>query len=68
MFLKPIFGVIYDKLGFKYSILIFNMLSLILIAFAYLVYTNCYLFCLMIGFNSLMQGGYYILLTSAAKD
>ena len=68
IFLKPFFGIIYDKLKFKYTILIYNILTTILIINTYFALKNSVLFGILAGFNSLMKGGFYIIFNSAALD
>ena len=68
IFLKPFFVIIQEKLKFKYTILIYNILTTILIINTYFALKNSVLFCILAGFNSLMKGGFYIIFNSAALD
>ena len=68
IFLKPVFGIIYDKFKFKLTMLIFNILTAILILSTYLSLTKSNSFGILTGFNSLMLGGFGIIFNTAAID
>ena len=68
IFLKPIFGITYDKLKFKYTMLIYNIITVILIINTYFALKNSIYFGILSGFNSLMMGVFVIILNSASID
>ena len=66
IFIRSIFGILYDKIGFKYSMFICNTLSLLFIIITYFGIENSYFFGIVVGLNNFIMSGHNVILNSAA--